>query len=199
MKREQPEIDPYSLVMELPVNEIRNCFMAKLDKNGFKCERGIFYPESQQNCDILAVSDDERKIYIKLKTSARWTDGLLKKDFEAYHDWEKLERDHNINDDVLAFFALNVTPKYKDFPADWMELRSARELPCRNLGLMAITRFWKNELKSRHHANCRLYLKEYHHPNPEALKKIPELNQYSETDRRFNSLVFYFVNDVRFR
>jgi len=182
-------------VLQMVESEVRDYFARELGNIGCNVRKEAFYPNSNLRCDILA-SLNGQNIYIEIKQSAKWSDSVQQKDLSDFDKLKKLSRNVPSNN-IMALFVININPKYDRFPKDWELFITPLHLPCRNIGLKALSKFWKNSIDDNDKKYFRFFLKEYMYPVSEDLNNYWITYQY-KPPVRFNCITLCYVNDINF-
>lgn len=171
---------------------IRDYLLEELSSRGFRAEKEVLYQNTKKRCDIV-VRLKGRDVYIEMKQSAQWTDGIQKRDLVDFGKFKELAASLKPSD-VRAVCVLNINPKFDEFPEQWTHFDSALSLPCRNIGLKALTRFWNETAGVLGTDNFRLAIRRYDHPRPLPMRLIREYGRSVQ----LNAMTLCFASEKRF-
>lgn len=188
----KPRFDFQKFSLQMVESEIRDYFARKLEKRGYNIKKEALYPNSSLRCDIL-LNLDNKNIFIEIKQSAKWTDSIQQKDLTDFEKLNNLKENFAPND-VKAIFVININPKYEKFPKEWETYVTPLHLPCRNIGLKGLSKYWKKSVEDSEKQYFRFFLKEYIYPNPEDLNHIMVTREYPPPFR-LNSITLCYVSD----
>lgn len=151
-------------------------FLRKLSHAKMKLQIEELYPgNSGKKYDILAIPEDGVGIYIELEWSAKLTDGFGK---HTFGDFWKLHK-YTPKDARSAFFAVNISNKWTEFPERWKTYKNASDLPNTSYNT-ALQRLWNSPDFDDYREKCILKIKRY-----DQAKK-----------GNYNIVLFSYVNDT---